>query len=81
MTRGTYFKSTLPPQDSQEEESESESAAAMLVVKNSWKKVADQAFPAELNMDECPPLRGYTESSIKPILKVGQFIFRNKVSL
>lgn len=38
-----------------------EEAAAVLVVKNSWRDLADSAtaFPPHLNMDECPPLRGF----------------------
>ena len=47
----------------------SSSSAKMLVIKNAWRNTPDQAFPSALNMDECPPLRGYTEGSIKPILR------------
>ena len=42
------------------EESVTMSSDKMLVIKNAWKNTPDKAFPATLNLDECPPLRGYT---------------------
>jgi len=43
------------------EEEEDSKKEEVLVIKNAWKDLADTAaaFPAQLNMDECPPLRGY----------------------
>jgi hypothetical protein len=47
----------------EEEEGEEEDSKKeeVLVIKNAWKDLAETAaaFPAQLNMDECPPLRGY----------------------
>ena len=44
----------------EEEEEDSRSSQAVLVIKNAWKDLPESAaFPAQLNMDECPPLRGY----------------------
>jgi hypothetical protein len=47
--------------DEEEGEKEEDSKKEVLVIKNAWKDLADTAaaFPAQLNMDECPPLRGY----------------------
>jgi hypothetical protein len=45
-------------EDNSEESSVKEEA--ILVIKNSWKDLPDTAaYPAQLNMDECPPLRGF----------------------
>ena len=41
--------------------------AKMDVVKNRWASVPRNVVPDDLNMDECPPLRGYSVSSIKPV--------------
>jgi hypothetical protein len=43
------------------EEEEDSKKEEVLVIKNAWKDLADTAaaFPAQLNMEECPPLRGY----------------------
>jgi hypothetical protein len=43
------------------EEEQDRKKEEVLVIKNAWKDLADTAaaFPAQLNMDECPPLRGY----------------------
>ena len=46
--------------DKSAEESVTMSSNKMLVIKNAWKNTPDKAFPATLNLDECPPLRGYT---------------------
>ena len=46
--------------DKSAEESVTMSSGKMLVIKNAWKNTPDKAFPATLNLDECPPLRGYT---------------------
>jgi hypothetical protein len=45
---------------------EPSNAAAMLVVKNSWASTPKNVVPDDLDMDECPPLRGYHATSIKP---------------
>ena len=44
-----------------EESSGDDDEASMLVIKNAWRDLADTpaAFPPQLNMDECPPLRGF----------------------
>jgi hypothetical protein len=48
-------------EETDEEEEEDNKKEQVLVIKNAWKDLADTAaaFPAQLNMDECPPLRGY----------------------
>ena len=40
---------------------------AMEVVKNSWASVPRNVVPDDLNVDECPPLRGYSVSPIKSV--------------
>ena len=40
---------------------------AMEVVKNSWASVPRNVVPDDLNVNECPPLRGYSVSPIKSI--------------
>ena len=37
-----------------------------MVIQNLWKDTPKLVSPNELNLDECPPLRGYSEGSIKP---------------
>ena len=54
---------------------EEEEEAAVLVVKNSWSSVPRNVVPDDLNMDECPPLRGYSVSSIKPIQRTPNLNF------
>jgi hypothetical protein len=41
-------------------------AASAMVIKNAWKDVEGKAaaYPDQLNMDECPPLRGF-EGTVK----------------
>ena len=51
-------------EDEHEDDEESrgdDDEAFMLVIKNAWRDLADTpaAFPPQLNMDECPPLRGF----------------------
>ena len=50
-----------------DEELEDDVKAQMDVVKNSWASVPRNVVPDDLNIDECPPLRGYSVSSIKPV--------------
>merc|ERR1719209_1718422 len=51
----------------EELEDDATSQAKIDVVKNSWASVPRNVVPDDLNMDECPPLRGYSVSSIKPV--------------
>merc|ERR1719209_407966 len=51
----------------EEVEDDVKAQTAMDVVKNSWASVPRNVVPDDLNMDECPPLRGYSVSSIKPV--------------
>jgi hypothetical protein len=55
--------SELKKKDEDEEDNSEGSSVkeeAILVIKNSWKDLPDSAaYPAQLNMDECPPLRGF----------------------
>ncbi len=75
-------------EDTDEEEGEEEQNSKkeeVLVIKNAWKDLADTAaaFPAQLNMDECPPLRGYEGTPkcgliylmIKPTFLLGFLLF------
>jgi negative regulator of genetic competence, sporulation and motility len=60
--RGERSKDEETDEEEEEgEEEEQDSKKEVLVIKNAWKDLADTAaaFPAQLNMDECPPLRGY----------------------
>ena len=41
-----------------------------LEVVNKWGSVSNTVSPSELNLDECPPLRGYHEGSIKSLVNL-----------
>jgi hypothetical protein len=59
--RGERSKDEETDEEEEVEEQEDSKKEEVLVIKNAWKDLADTAaaFPAQLNMDECPPLRGY----------------------
>ena len=39
-----------------------------LITENTWATLPKNVVPKELNMDECPPLRGYKEGSIRSLV-------------
>merc|ERR1719209_2148116 len=55
--------------------------AAVEVVKNSWASAPRNVVPDELNLDECPPLRGYSVSSIKPVQRTPILTFEGYTGL
>ncbi len=59
--RGERSKDEDTDEEEEGEEEQDSKKEQVLVIKNAWKDLADTAaaFPAQLNMDECPPLRGY----------------------
>jgi hypothetical protein len=58
---GERSKDEETDEEEEGEEEQDRKKEEVLVIKNAWKDLADTAaaFPAQLNMDECPPLRGY----------------------
>jgi hypothetical protein len=58
---GERSKDEGTDEEEEGEEEQDSKKEEVLVIKNAWKDLADTAaaFPAQLNMDECPPLRGY----------------------